>query len=548
MITAWSGMCCSTDVGALVTEAPATDVIGANRFAADAFCYQCSGMIGDKVFYAALPLFLVGVIVALVGVTLSDLGLQGTIWGWLALLVFDLLLALFAVFLSDYAADSRESEADPRVETAALAFGTLGPLGTHALWVVLRSGDAGLDVSDASIVGAVMHAAFPERAVHAYFAILITWSLLSFLLAFASAYDARNRRSDGGGSAYFFSLLLLVGGSLFLVPWLNGAALPRHELVEIAGRQASFVVLLSLAYAFVIHRVRIAKAAVRAAEQGAKIVRLVALGIAAALAVALIVCGLIWLALWLAGLAGPLFAALRLGADILLIAMLAAVVLFGLIAGVRWVATRVGSLRAPPRWVWIGAILLLALLPVLLTRGGGVADSGGEESSSTAASISIQAVDIACSGFHWQYGETDRITAPVGNCGVYDKADFLIAVGSATPRGGPSTEHPRALQRGWTLAGVIAAQAARRDRRARVFVLSRGIETSPLEGSDGEGPSIALLTGTTVPGGSNVDDTTLARDLARYIREHPDGMQHSLCELYAYSDGSPGRAVQLNCR
>ncbi|GAM97859.1 hypothetical protein U91I_01488 [alpha proteobacterium U9-1i] len=375
------------------------------------FCYQCGGMIGDRVFYAALALLLVGGVVAPAGVMLSDLGLRGAIWGWLALLSFDLLLALFAVFLSDYAINSKESEVDPRVEIAALAFGTIGPLGTHALWVVLRSGDAGLDVSDASIIGALMHAAFRNGAVSAYFSVLVTWGLLSFLLAFASAHDARNRHSDGGGPAYFFSMLLLVGGSLFLVPWIDGAALPQHELVEIAGRQASFVVLLSLAYAFVIHRVRIAQAAVRAAQQSAKTIIPVALSIAAALAIVLIVVGLIGVCLWLAGLAGPLFATLLVVGDVVLIATVAAVVLFGLIAGVRWVVAKAQSLHAPPRWVWIGAALALVLLPILLTRNGGAAGSEGD-GPPAAASISIRAVDIACSGFRWEYGETDRITAP----------------------------------------------------------------------------------------------------------------------------------------
>ncbi|GAM97858.1 hypothetical protein U91I_01487 [alpha proteobacterium U9-1i] len=79
-------------------------------------------------------------------------------------------------------------------------------------------------------------------------------------------------------------------------------------------------------------------------------------------------------------------------------------------------------------------------------------------------------------------------------------------------------------------------------------MLSRGIETSPFASPNHEGPSIALLAGTVVPAGSNVDDAALARDLARYIREHPDGNQHSLCELYAYSNGPSAEAIQLSCR
>ena len=508
-------------------------------------------MISERVFYAGLALLLAGAFAAPVGAMLTGIGLTGTLWAWIAILVFDLFLAFVAVLLAEYAAgSSKHEDINARVEIAALAFGTVSPLGTHVLWVLLQSGDAHLDVSDASIIGALMAAVFPEGAVSAYFGLLVFWAVLSTLLAFATAHDTRTRRTDGGGWAYFASLLLLIGASLFLVPWVSATAVPRQELFDIAQRQASVVLLLWILYALVIYRVRIAAVTIRAATAGVNVARQIAIGLAAALLIAAIAFALLWLVLLFAGLVGRLATLARIIADTLLLLTFAAAVIASIVVGVKWIVRTIQSTKIkPPKlplWALISSVVVLAASPLLML-GEAARSEGEHESDEPASFVSFEAQSIACADMRWEYGETDQVTAPVESCGAYSQADFIVAIGSATPRGGPDTEHPRALERGSALARVIASQTLARQRHARVFVLNRGIETSPAIDSDRDAPRVALIVGTVTPAGASVDSAAVARDLAAYLREHPDGSRYSLCDLHAFTDGSPGPPTRLDC-
>lgn len=508
-------------------------------------------MISERVFYAGLALLFAGAVAAPVGAMLADIGLTGTLWAWVAVLVFDLLLAFVAVMLAEYAAgSSKHEDINARVEIAALAFGTISPLGSHALWVLLQSGDAHLDVSDASLVGALMTAMFAEDAVSAYFSLLAFWALLSTLLAFATAYDTRTRRTDGGGWAYFASLLLLIAASLFLVPWVSATAVPRQELFDIALRQASVVLLLWLLYALVINRVRIAAVTIRAASAGVNVVRQIAVGIAAVLLIAAIAFGLLWVALLFAGVAGRLTTLARVLADTLLLLTLAAAVIASVIVGAKWIVRIIQStqinLPKLPLWALISIVVILAAIPLIM-RSEPTTNVREAESNQPAGVVSFQVESIACADLRWEYGESDQVTAPVESCGAYSQADFIVAIGSATPRGGPVTEHSRALERGSALARVIATETTTTQRNVRVFVLNRGIETTPPVDGNRDAPRLALIVGTVTPPGASVDDTAVARDLAAYLRENPGGSRYSLCDLHAFTDGSPGPPTRLDC-
>lgn len=508
-------------------------------------------MISERVFYAGLALLFAGAVATPVAAMLVDIGLTGTLWAWVAVLLFDLLLAFVAVMLAEYAAGSSSHEdINARVEIAALAFGTIAPLGSHALWVLLQSGDAHLDLSDASIVGAMMVAMFAEGAVSAYFSLLAFWALLSTLVAFATAHDTRTRRSDRGGWAYFASLLLLIAASLFLVPWVSATAVPRQELFDIALRQASVVLLLSLLYAFVINRVRIAAATIRAASAGLNVVRQIAIGIAAVLLIAAMALGLLWVTLLFAGVVGRIATLARVLTDIMVLLTLGAAVIGSVIVGARWIVRAIQStqinLPKLPLWALISIVVILAAIPLIM-RSEPTTNIREAESDQPAGTASFQVESIACADMRWEYGESDQVTAPVENCGAYSQADLIVAIGSATPRGGPATEHSRALERGSALARVIAAEITTTQRNVRVFVLNRGIETSPAVDSNRDAPRLALIVGTLTPRGASLDDTTVARDLAAYLREDPSGSRYSLCDLHAFTDGSPGPPTRLDC-
>lgn len=459
---------------------------------------------------------------------------------WFLVLGADFLLVTFCTLLARIAADKKDREAS--IESLGIGIGTVAPLGTHGLQFALQVlGDQAHAASD-SVVGAAIHGHWPAQADAIYLVVLSVTSVLCAVVAAIAALHAR--QSQQHATSLGISILLLVGSTLFLLPWF-GTAAPNSAPPSLSSALVALAVIATLLWGSNL-LLRSLLAAVRLAGRAAATLLQVAFGAAIVGAAVLVFYGVV---LSLIHVAGPLVDMLRLAASALawfvgvLLLLGVVVVTAGWVAGIlRYAAGRFARLSRRSRFLAVSACAVVGVM-ILLVSGRGGAPS--PPPLPAPARVVFEEAPLACAGFRWEYGETDRISAAAANCLVYSDASILVAVGSATPQGGPDTEPERALQRGRALANAIVSHLDTARRNPRVMVLNRGMETPPVADDARIGPHLAVLAGTVAPRGAQVDDVILQRDLGDYLRGHADGSRYSHCDLYPGAGAS--QPLRLNC-
>lgn len=448
---------------------------------------------------------------------------------WFLVLGADFLLVALCALLARIASNDAAEESS--IEALGIGIGTVAPLCMHVVQFALQMSAGRTHAATDSVVGAIIDAQWNENADAIYLSILAGAGALSGVMATVGAFHSR--QADRRGAALAIAIGLLVLSTMFLLPWFGfqegGAPLPSLRSVLAI---AAIAMLLWGSNALL----RLLFAATRLAGQAALALVQIAIGvgivIVVVLGVALFVVGLVHVA-------GPIFDLLRVVATALAWFAGAAIALLAVVGFARFaagpalaaVAGVVGLFRRlSPRGRM--SVLLACAIPISALAFLGDREGSRGPPPPVPTRITFREEPVACFGFRWEYGETDRISVPAANCLVSSEADIVVAVGSATPRGGLRSEPGRALQRGRTLADAIVEHFEVRQRHPRVFVLNRGIETPAIADDVHFGPSLAVLIGTVSPRGAVVDDALLTRDLSSYLRAHAGGIVYSHCDLY----------------
>lgn len=165
------------------------------------------------------------------------------------------------------------------------------------------------------------------------------------------------------------------------------------------------------------------------------------------------------------------------------------------------------------------------------------------------AHIRFEKISLSCISPYWVYGRADSVSAQARDCGTRPSADILIAIGSATPRGGEASETDRSRRRGEELALAMTPPSGLQGEAPRIYVLNRGIESYRNKAEPRTGPRMRALAGWIVPAGAAISDREVADELALFLRGADDPAKYSLCELYPYFEGRPsGRpGSAFNC-
>lgn len=460
---------------------------------------------------------------------------------WFLVLAADFLLVTFCTLLARAAADEVNKEAG--IEALGIGIGTVAPLGTHGLQFALQVLSGRTHAGSDSVVGAAIHGYWPAQADAIYLVVLSLACVLCAVVAAIAALHAR--RAQQHTVSLGVGILLLLGSTLFLLPWF-GVAAPNLPPPSPLNALIALAVITTLLWGSNV-LLRSLFVAVRLAGQAAA--ALLQVGFAAAI-VAAAVFAVYGVVLSFTHIARPLFDMLRLAASALAWFVGVLLLLGVVVVTARLVASFVGDVaarftRLSPRMRFL-AVSVCTLLGVMILF---VSERGSPPPPPPPPPPPVRVVfeeaPLACAGFRWEYGETNRISAPAANCLVYSDADILVAVGSATPQGGPDTEPQRALQRGRALANAIISHLDTARKNPRVVVLNRGMETPPVVDDAHLGPHLAVLAGSVAPRGAQVDDAILQRDLAEYLRGHVDGSRYSHCDLYPGTGAS--HPLRLDC-
>lgn len=441
---------------------------------------------------------------------------------WYFVLGADFLLVAFCTVLASVARNSDSDE----VEIIGVGIGTIAPLGLHAVlfFVQWMSGDA--DAAKSSVIGAIVHREWPVHANGIYLGVLTVVSVLSGVVCVSGTLHVRRYGEQAAFGAA--AVVLLAFASLFLLPWFDGQE-QQLAVQSVTLSNALFVALLVGGLLFGAGRLfRALLGAMR-----------LAVGAATALVPIAIALGAASLVIIFVGLVGQFL--LSRSAGVLELLRLVGVALMWLAGGSALVAViatvcvflgRVALqvfVSARRRWrvsaVVAGSIATLLIL--FWPRHHPIPEPPSEEVD--LSSVELTSVPVACTDLRWQYAEVDRLSAPLESCGAFADDNIWVVVGSATARGGPRSEVPRALMRGVALARRIAATPS-----TRVFVLNRGIEQLADERTK-VGPRLLVLAGTVVPRGANLDDDTVRREIARYLAASSAIDGFSECELYEFN-------------
>lgn len=458
---------------------------------------------------------------------------------WFLVLGADFILVTFCTLLARMAADNKNKEAS--IEALGIGIGTVAQLGTHALQFFLQVLAGQTDAGTDSVVGATIQARWPLHADAIYLVVLIIACVFCAAVAAVGAIYARQSQQHAWSLGV--AILLLVASTLFLLPWLG--ITPHRQSASPLNALAALAVITALLWGSNL-LLRSLLVAAHLAGQATWAVLQVAFGAAI---VGVVILALYSIVSFFVHVAGPLFDMFRVLATALAWFVGAAVLLAVVVMLTRAIAGLLGRAiervaRMSPR----SRMLALAACAVL---GIGTLFFAGRDGSRPPpppppVRVVFEEVPIACAGFRWEYGETHRISAPAANCLVYAEADILVAVGSATPPGGPDTEPERALQRGRALSDAIVSHLDTERRNPRVLVLNRGIETPPVADDIRLGPHLAVLAGTVTPRGAQLDDAILQRDLSGYLRGQESGSSYSHCDLYALAALTPLFSLDCN--
>lgn len=448
---------------------------------------------------------------------------------WFLVLGADFLLVALCALVARIARNDAAEE--PSIEAISIGIGTVAPLCMHVVQFALQMSAGQTHAATDSVVGAIVDAQWQENADAIYLSILAGAGALSGVMATVGAFHSR--QADRRGVALAIAIGLFVLSTMFLLPWFGfeegGAPLPSLRSVLAV---AAIAVLLWSSSALL----RLLFAATRLAGQATLALVQIAIGVGI---VVVVVLGVALLVVGLVHVAGPIFDLVRVVATALAWfagAGIALVAVFGFARLAAGPALVVGTgaadffRRLSPSGKML--VFLACAIPILALAFLGDLEAPREPPPPVPTRITFREEPVACFGFRWEYGETDRISVPAANCLVSSEADIVVAVGSATPRGGFRSEPGRALQRGRTLAAAIVEHFDTRQRNPRVFVLNRGIETPAIADDVRFGPSLTVLIGTVSPRGAVVDDAVLARDLSGYLRENAGGSMYSHCDLY----------------
>ncbi|MEL6187521.1 MAG: hypothetical protein AAFU79_23120, partial [Myxococcota bacterium] len=466
----------------------------------------------------------------------------GTPWTWSALLGFNIALSILAVALGEIAEAS--STVGPDLGNLTLSFGTLAPIGVHAVRAQFTPPDKGASLMMYVVTGP-KPAPSPED-IELY--VGLCWLVFSFALVISivSAYRAR-RASPYSRLACLVALALLFASTLFLLPWTGPGAPDRTPEIP-AVLVVLAVTALGLFGASGAHR-QLARAYVdggRAAPilTGFSLITGVVIFVFASLF------AFSELASWVGG-EGALVPALLLALT---------VIVPPAVLGTRGMA--IGSARgaaAAGRGVTAAAVAapglmargLAYLLPralvavgvgwgclvglgALLDEGLLDQDEGGEATPPPPTSRPLfTEVPTACLD---RWTRATRASSFENECRI-PSGDILIVMTSG-PTPPPSRGEVSPLDRGRSLALSLSALPF-----SRIYVLHRAASSR----SRPAGPQIEALTARA---------SSPRRQLERYLQAREESQSYRSCRLYTLSP-RPGRAPgerrfddpeQLSCR
>lgn len=201
----------------------------------------------------------------------------------------------------------------------------------------------------------------------------------------------------------------------------------------------------------------------------------------------------------------------------------------------RWAVTKLPRLQLPLRPS--AKKLAFGVLAVIIAFGIFRAThlfGSAEESDGTpvVGTVAFSTTDVACTNATWMIRQPNRITAPVERCFPLGDADFIIAIGDATPVGSHRDEEQRGRDRAESLARAIAARYP--ELRERIYALNAGVTTSANSG-EFEANQVRAIIGNVSVG--TVTDAEFVRQLRAHLASTWLG-PHSLCNLYRLDVGA----------
>lgn len=523
-------------------------------------------LIGFRSWWAFVLLVLATALCAVTGSELARAIGPDALAGWNAVLAANFCFTGITIFLCDRLASTwaiPSDEFNRPLETFTLAVGVLAPLGAHGVSFALSPRES----ENVSIVAAYLIRRFPETGHDHYLQIIIATGIAALLVAVV-AILLSNELDEWMGrilaiALEFFALLLLLASSLLLLPWVSVEPSSLESVSEFGGfiiAQFFWLGVIALSATVAIAILRTLPTLFRAARAAA-IPTLHILGWVIAAAVAtLLAFAVLSGALDALSRAAPMIGrpaavvirvtevasdAAWAAASFGFLAVATIGVALGLFAVALWIIRAIPALRPPrvsAKQLAGAALALIIFLGVVqCARLFGSGNRSAEDVVPAHAVVTFAMTDVACTNATWMIRQPNRITAPVERCFPLGEADFIIAIGDATPVGRPSDEEQRGFNRAASLANVIAARYP--ELRGRIYALNAGITTAENSG-EFEANEVRAIIGNAT---ATVEDSEFLPQLRAHLAATWIG-PHTLCDLYRLEGERLLQVENITCK